>query len=257
MNRFLFQNLEIRSFIVAKEKRLEFDRDYDAFFQNLLEARLAKTLALRELSRHKEEIANGKDGIITGHQLNITNPVDNELNLFFKDFFIRGTMAKEGLRHLLHKWFGYNMAFLFTDDEKKFDKGANSFKLDKNDPRFKTLNDFIKSHRDGWYRSFKDLRDKIEHQGFRLPKIKHRLNASGSVEVLLPRLGNQPLEDVLEISWSNLSNLCEEIYIFIASLELSNEYVIWRIPDEKRPAHNWARYKVALPEFPEAHISTS
>ncbi|MFM2330884.1 MAG: hypothetical protein RLZZ26_391 [Candidatus Parcubacteria bacterium] len=66
--RFLFQNMEIRSFLVPKEKRLEFDKDYDAFYQNLIEARLARKYALRELARHREEIATGKDGIVSGHQ---------------------------------------------------------------------------------------------------------------------------------------------------------------------------------------------
>ena len=257
MHRFLFQNTEIRSFIVPKEKRLEFDHDYDAFFQNLVEAKLAKTYALRELVRHREEIGTGKDGIVTGHQLNVNNPIDDKLNLFFKDFFIRGTMATEGLQQLLNKWFGYNIAFLFTDDEKKFKRGAQAFKLDANDPRFQALNNFIKSHRDGWYRDFKELRDKIQHQGFHLPQIKHRLDAAGSVEILVPSLGQQTIEEVLEVAWNNLSNLCEEIYVFIASLELKGRYIIWRIPEEKREAHNWARYKIAIPEFPEAHMGTS
>ena len=256
-NRFLFQNSEIRSFLVPREKRLDFDHDYDTFVQNLTEAKIVKTFALRELVRHRKEIATGRDGIVTGHQLNVNNPINDELNLFFKDFFIRGTMATNGLQRLLDKWFGYNIAFLFTDDEKKFAKGAATFKLDKNDPRFQTLNDFIKSHRDGWYRSFKKLRDQIEHQGFKLPQIKHHVDADGRVVILVPKVGKQTIEEVLEIAWTNLSNLCEEIYIFVASLELKGDYVIWRIPEEKRKDHNWMRYKIAIPEFPEAHVSTS
>ena len=255
-HRFMFQNMEVRSFIVSKEKRLEFDRDYGTFYQNLVETRLAKTYALRELIRHREEIATGKDGIVTGHQLNVNNPIDDELNLFFKDFFIRGTMATEGLRQLLDKWFGYNTAFLFTDDEKKFEKGAKAFKLDRNDPRFQVFNDFVKSHKDGWYRDFKELRDQIQHQGYRLPQIKHRVDINGNVEVLVPQLRRQTIEEVLEIVWSNLSDLCEEIYIFIASLELKDGYVMSRIPEEKREMNNWARYKIAIPGFPDAHVST-
>ena len=248
--RFLFQNTEIRSFLVAKEKRLEFDKDYNALYQNLKEAQLARKYALRELARHRDEITTGKDGIIAGHQLNVNNPINDELNLFFKDFFIRGTMATEGLCQLVNKWFGYNINFLFTDDPKKFEKGAKAFKLDRNDPRFDT-------HRDGWYRNFKELRDQIEHQGFRLPQIKHRVDANGKVEILVPTIGNQSIEEILDIAWNSLSNLCEEIYVFVGSLELKGGYIIWKIPEEKRVNHNWVRYKVAIPEFPEAHVSTS
>ncbi|MEK7070880.1 MAG: hypothetical protein AAB966_03675 [Patescibacteria group bacterium] len=257
LNRFLFQNLEIKPFLVPKEKRLEFDRDYDSFLQNLTEAKTVKKLALEKIGFHKKELATGQDGKITGSQININHPIDLELNIFFKDFFIRGAMATERLSWLLDHWFGYNISFLFTDDEKKFEKGASSFKLKRDDPRFLILDSFVKSHREGWYSTFKDLRNKIEHQGFRLPQIKHRLDQNGRVEAVFPQFGQQTIEEVLEILWENLSRLCEEIFIFITSLELKPPYIIWQIPEEKRFQHNWARYKVAIPEYPEAKVGTS
>lgn len=256
-NRFMFQNMNIRSFVIAKEKRLEFDKDYDSLLQNLIEAKYAKDFCLKHITEHKQAIKDGKDGIVTGHQLNIKNPIDVELNMFFKDFFIRGTMATEGLRRLLDKWFGYNIAFLFYDDEKKFEKGANAFKLDRNDPRFQTLIKFIKSHRDGWYRSFKDLRDDIEHNGYKIPQIKHRVELDGKVEIIFPKIGNQSIEEVLDMAWANLSNLCEEVFVFIISLELNNGYIIWRVPEEKREKYNWVKYKISISEFPEAEVSCS
>ena len=255
-NRFLFQNMEIRSFVVAREERLKFDADYGSLLQNLVEAKFAKDFCFKYIATHTEAIRTGKDGILTGHQLNINNPIDIELNMFFKDFFIRSTMAIEGLQKILREWFGYNITFLFTDKEKDFEKGAKKFKLSKDDPRFENLATFIKSHREGWYKDFKDLRDEIEHQGYKLPAIKHSVH-NGKVVVTLPQYKNQSIEHMLNIGWENLSSLCEETLVFIMSLELKSEYVVWRIPEEKRAQFNWARYKVSIPNYPEAHVSCS
>jgi len=254
-NRFMFQNMNIRSFVIPKEKQLEFDKDYNCFFQNLIEAKYAKYFCLKYMTEHKQSIKDGIDGVISGHQLNVKNPIDIELNMFFKDFFIRGTMAKDSLQKLLFKWFGYNVAFLFYDDEKKFEKGANAFKLNRNDPRFQALNKFIKSHSDGWYRSSNDLRNSIEHDGYKLPQIKHRIGLDGLVEVVFPKIGDQSIEEVLNLTWTNLSSLCEEVFVFIASLELKKSYIIWRVPEEKREKFNWVKYKISIPEFPEASVS--
>ena len=79
----------------------------------------------------------------------------------------------------------------------------------------------------------------------------------GKVEILVPMIGTQTIEEILDLAWNNLSNLCEEVYVFIASLELKSGYVIWKVPEEKRQSHNWVRYKIAIPEFPEAHVSVS
>jgi hypothetical protein len=157
----------------------------------------------------------------------------------------------------MDKWFKYNIAFLFSDDEKKFERGAAVFKLDKNDPKFKLLAEFIKSHREGWYRKFKDLRDDIEHNGYKLPQIKHRIGSDGNVEILFPVLNGQSIEETLTFGFNNLSGLCEEIIVFIMSLELKEPNWIWRIPEEKREKFNWAHYKVAMFDFPEALCSCS
>lgn len=256
-SRFYFQNSSIKSFVVPREKRLEYDHDYASMVQNLIEAKYSKDFSIKYIRDHLESLATGKDGLVTGHQINVTNPIDVELNMFFKDFFIRGTMATTGLIELVNKWFGYNIAFLFTDEEKKFEKGANAFKLDRNDPRFQTLSKFIQSHRVGWYADFKELRDRIEHRGYKLPQIKHRLGANGKVEAVLPSFERQTIEETLNVIWLNLSSLCEEILIAIMSFELKPPYIIWRIPEEKRAKHNWAKYKVSIPEYPEAHVSCS
>lgn len=256
-NRFWFQNSEIRSCVIPKEKQTEFDEDYLAVVQNLLEAKYAKNFCKKYIEDHLHEIAEGKDGTVSGHQINVKNQIDIELNMFFKDFFIRGRMATEGLLKLINDWLGYKIGFLFSDDQKVFNKGVEKFKLDASDPRFQTLDSFIKSHREGWYRKFIEIRDEIEHHGLKLPQIKHRLGSDGKVEAVFPKIGDQSIQEVLEVLWFDLSYLCEEIFVFVMSLEIKKPYIIWQIPEDKREQHNWVRYKIALPQFPEARVSIS
>ena len=83
------------------------------------------------------------------------------------------------------------------------------------------------------------------------------MGSDGKIAILFPKLGEQSIEEMLNVIWINLSSLCEEILVFIMSLELKHPYVIWQIPEEKRATHSWAKYKVAIPDFPEAIISDS
>lgn len=266
LGRFVFGLNPISDFCIASDKRKEYSKDYDDFFQNLLETQITKDFYINTLKNHQNSIEKRNPEVIEitkEGQVNILKPIDNELNIFFKDFFIRGAMTVEGLRKLINKWYGYDIKFLFVDDDKEFEKGANSFKLDKNDPRFVVLADFIKNHRDGWYRSFKKLREDITHRGFKLPQVSYTYDSSGKLVASINIAINPPqeLEKLLDMSWINLSTLCEEILVFIMSLELKQSggmsYAIMRIPEEEREKYFWARYRVFSPEFPEAHVSTS
>ncbi len=82
------------------------------------------------------------------------------------------------------------------------------------------------------------------------------LSAGANYTPSMPILSSNA-EKMLDIAWVNLSGLCEEVLVFIMSLELKEPYVIWRIPEEKRAQHNWKRYRIAHRDYPEAHISTS
>lgn len=254
--RFYFQNMNIRDFVIAKEKRNDFDKRYESVVQNLVEAKYARQLCYEEIEKHKRSIENKVDGIFSGTQITVNNPIDVELNMFFKDFMIRTSMAIDGLIKLCSEQFGYNIGFLFSDSDKEFEKGANLFKLERTDPRFESLSAFIKLHRNGWYKDYRNLRIQIEHHGFKLEDIKYYPH-DGITKFVIPKYNSSPVTDMLDVGLNNLVNLCEEILVFIMSLELPNEFVIWRIPDELREKYYNAHYKVSLQEFPEAHISAS
>ncbi len=98
--RFLIQMSQIRDCAYSKDQRLAYDKSYHPVFQNLLEAKFAKEHCENLIVQHKQNIADGEEGIYHGNQIDVKNPIDDDLNMYFKDFFIRGTIAIDCLmRH--------------------------------------------------------------------------------------------------------------------------------------------------------------
>ncbi len=252
--RFLFQMSKIKSCAYPRDKWVEYDNSYSPVFQNLLEAKYAKERCSDLMKTHARSIADGKDGIYHGNQIDVRNPINDELNIFFKDFFIRGAIAMNCLiRHA--DYMGYNINFLFADDEKKFEKGAKKFPLQKDDNRFEALAKFVRQHRETWYAVFRNLRDKIEHEGFKLPNVQYPVDAIRKVQCVFPKLGNQEIEALLDVCWGNLRNLCEELIVFLLSLKLKDPIFILEIPEDQRDKNLPVKYAARHKAFPQAEYS--
>ncbi|MDO8565315.1 MAG: SEC-C domain-containing protein [bacterium] len=247
--RFLFGLGNIRSCAYGRDKQLEYDKSFNPVFQNLLEMNIVKKKCVALISQHLEDVGAGKDGKYHGNQIDVNEPIDDELNIFFKDFFIRGEMAIGSL--IAHsRYMGSNIGFLFSNDEKKLRKGLKNFVLDENDERFKGLNAFMKHHRASWYESFNDLRNKIEHEGWHLPDLHYTLDANHKVQVRLPVAPDQTIEEILESYWKSMSMFCEEVIVFLLSLKLGDDMIIVFIPEEKRDKNLPVRYIVSPKAFP-------
>lgn len=253
--RYLFGLNRMKDAVCPKEKRLEYDNSFAPVFQNLLEAKYAREYAINLMDRHNSDIQDGKDGIIQGQQLNINNPIDNELNMFFKDMFIRGTIAIDCLiKHTQHM--GYGISFLFSDSEEKFKKGLKGFPIPETDERFSHLKDMIYDTRKVWYAQFREIRRKIEHNGYKLPDVKHSIS-NGKVTPIYPQIGNQSIREILDICWQNLSTICEEVIVYIIHLKLPPHLMVVMIPPENRDPSLPVKYAVRHRSFPDADYSHS
>lgn len=251
--RFLFGHGNIRTCVYGKEKQLEYDNSFHPVIQNLIEMKIVKDKCVSVISKHIEAVKTGTDGKYHGNQIDVNEPIDDELNIFFKDFFIRGQMAVEALiKHSLYM--GSNIGFLFKEDEKKFRRGLKNFVLKEDDERFKALSEFIKNHKTVWYESFRDLRCKIEHDGWSLPALKYSLDESLKVKVHIPSFPDKTIIEMLEIYWQNMALFCEEVVVFLLSLKLRDNMVIVYLPEEQRDKQMPVRYIVSLKEFPGVRL---
>lgn len=248
-SRFLMGHGSIRTCAYGKEKQLEYDKSFHPVFQNLVEMKMVKDKCIVVITKHLEAIQAGTDGKYHGHQIDVNEPIDDELNIFFKDFFIRGQMAVGALiRHSLYM--GSNIGFLFSEDEKKFRSGLKNFVLKENDERFKALNAFISNHKTAWYASFRELRRKIEHEGWSLPALKYTLDENLKVRVHLPASPDKSIAEILETYWQSMALFCEEVVVFLLSLKLKDDMILVYIPEDKRDPQMPIRYMVSLKDFP-------
>lgn len=259
VHRFLFGLGKMKDCVCDRSDRLAYDKSFGPVFQNLLEANFARKFAIDLLEKHAKDVDEGKDAVVQGHQINVNNPIDDKLNMFFKDFFIRGAIATDCLiKHTRHM--GYDIGFLFSDGQdgkdKKFKKGLKRFPIPETDERFTRLRDAIKHVKQSWYSSFLKMRTQIEHDGYKLPEIKYH-EENGKVIAMAPSFDGKSIQDVLDMSWENLSNLCEEIIVYIISLKLPDHLVIIMIPPEKRDKNLPVRFAIRHRDFPEADFSCS
>lgn len=253
--RFIMQFGQIRDCCYPREDRQAYDKSFHPVFQNLLEAKLSLDKFEKIITSHIEEINSKRDGKFHGHQIDVENPIDNDLNIHFKDFFIRGSIAIDCLiKHTVYM--GYGIGFLLVDKEdKKYKRGLKKFPLDSEDLRFKNLSGFVLGNKSSWYEAFSGLRNAIIHDGWTLPEIKYRIDDFDHTEVLFPTFNGQSLNDTINISWNNLFVFCEEIIAFIFSLKLKDDIILVVIPENKRDKHFPIKYAARHKDFPEANFS--
>jgi hypothetical protein len=245
VHRFIFGLGNIRSCVYRDtESRNAYDKSFSPVMQSLTEMRIAKVKCLELIERHTKDIAERRDGVFSGNQITVTYPIDDELNLLFKDFFIRGIMVTRALnKHT--EFLGCNTSFLFTDQEKKFKKGIESFPLAPDDKRFEYLMKFANDHKQTWYKVFSDMRTSMEHLGWSLDDIKYQLDRDMNVYPIFPKASGHEIRYIFDTCWNNIVHLCEEITVFALSLKLDDDKVIVRIPETEREKHNKARYMVS------------
>lgn len=251
MARMLFQITQIRDFIYKDNERKKFDEIYNPIFQNLFEAKVAKEKCEQLLKTHTEKIKNNE---ICSYKtedpvIRINETIDNDLNLFFKDFFIRGIMA---LRNLVKfaGFLGFNISFSIISEEKKYLEKKNKFLNKILDEKFKELCDMIENDRKSWYLIFSDIRNKVEHGGFKLPDIQYVLGGNDEIKVFYPTINYQKVEEILGICWQNIFRFCEDIVVFLLSTKLKDPLIIVSIPEDSRDRASPVKYKVSVKNLP-------
>jgi len=254
--RLFWQILKIRNHVYSEqEKRLIFDKLHMSIFQNLMEARTAKDKCIEAVTQHQDQIKSGVAGRYDKAQgiIRIDKPVELEANLFFKDFFIRGTMAIKNTIAVAD-FIGYKISFLFGDD-KKFTNKKEEFLQAWTTERHRKWLTHMENYRNGWYKAFADLRGEIEHRGYKLPDIKYVLDKDENIKIIFPTFDCMKLDDFLNEEWEGLFRFCEEIIVFLLSAKLPSPFEVVLVPKEKRKPEQPIKYAIAI-RFPGSDTPT-
>lgn len=252
MARMLYQMGEIRDFIFYTDAEKKAFRDfYEPIFQNLWEAEFVKEKCIKIIENHKKALVAGKIAKFKNGFIRLDESIDFDLNIYFKDFFIRGSIALDCLKGLTSRIFDVNIEFLFAS-EKKFEDGIVKFRAKHSGDLFKFFTDMLRDERKQWFSTFVDMRNKIEHKGFKLPNVQHILQ-NGKITGVFPLMDGKEMTIVLEILWNNLFNFCEDavVMMFATKIKEDSGIGIIQIPPELRDDIMPVRYKIALMPPPE------
>lgn len=245
--RMLMQIASIRDHVYKDSKDArKFDFYHKTVFDNLDEAKLARERLLELIQSHRESIAKGVDceHLPATDQININKPIDRDLNLFFKDFFIRGRIALDGLVGLA-RFAGFEIKFIFQE-EKNFEAGKALFVKKYPNLKAEAFLKFIEKNRVAWLSTFISMRIGIEHKGFQYPSLKYFLTPQNTIKPMFPSFYDHTTEEIINISWDNIISFCEDIIVFVLEQNLPEGFALYEIPKDKRDKLMPVKYKVSL-----------
>ena len=245
--RLLFGVMKLRDAIIRDDKeRLEFDKLYNPVLENLEDCIESKNELVNLINKHKEKVRSRE--IIAfqnnGNILEVKESINRESGRLFKDFFIKGEIAMKSLQYLTKK---YNLDFgFFFQKEKDFKNGINFLKT-RNDKDDGVLVETLTVNRP-WHNLFNEIRRKIEHEGFSPGDIKYRKNED-SIEVLVPKINDKAINEIVEIFWENVFHFVEDIIAITIDKNLKDPMLIVQIPKDKRDPSLPIKYTVGLKNF--------
>ena len=246
MARMIFQICKIRDCVYKEHRdRQLFDEIYDPVMQNLIETKLVKKRCVDLIDNHIIEVKNKKAAYLDKDLIRVNKPIDDDLNIWFKDFFIRGKMAVDGLIKLVDH-LGFKISFILAN-EKCYNKSKIEFlNINKSD-NFKKLIKMVDDSRSLWYKPFNELRNKIEHQGYKLNKVNYVIledKAKPTFPVF--KIGNDfiNINKLFNSLFENIFIFCEEIIVFFMSQKLPDDLILLSIPKEYRDSSIPVKYKV-------------
>lgn len=241
--RMMFGIMKLRDALVKNDvERLEFDNLYTPVFESLDDCLQCKKQLVELVTDHKNKV-QAKEIVgfqHSGEILEIHESIDREMNKLFKDFFIKGEIALKGLQKLC-KRYDLDIGFFFQND-KKFKKGADE--LAAGDQGLKMISEMLTNDRK-WYSAFNEIRNAIEHHGFSVGGVKYHHTVGGDAKVLIPRINDKEIHEVVEIMSVNVSDFIEDLIAMTINRKIAPFYVVI-IPEDKRDPSLPLKYTVSI-----------
>lgn len=249
--------------LLTDSDRADFEFAQMRLIEVLRQCNDARRGIFRIADEHIKEIAAGK-GVFVNEAglLVIDDDITPRLNRAINGFFVgaRTTLyhlfgqkpmaGKTPAKSILEIITGFNFGFVFMFNQAKFEQEAKKYLDAVPGVRSKSLIDTIRSDRTSWTLGLQEIRDTIVHNTeYDGLKMIYKPNGN-KVAVGFPRLNQTDVLELVEIFWSNLVDLCEEMILVALSTRMPPLIAVDRIPEDQRDSDLPYRWRGILLEEP-------
>lgn len=230
--------LEIRDRVFDEVKRRNaFDKAYESAMTALSDARATAKQIHDLVHSHISKVATGEAARLRGKAIHVDG-IDKELRKHTADFLTSaGRSLKQGMQSVA-KDLGLEIGFFFKD-AKQFHKGLQ--KLSATDP---DLADYLREARN-WAERLNGMRNKLEHEGWTLPRVGYREN-SGKIEIVEPEVEGEPVTRFVDSILDRLCCFVEEVTMYGLTRQLDPAIAVAEVPRTERDAAIPKRFRPTL-----------
>jgi hypothetical protein len=228
--------LRDRVFADAKE-RDTFDKPYENMLTSLTDARATAKEIDRLLKDHKSKVSTGEAARLSGKIIHVDG-VDKELRKHTADFATSaGRSLKQGMQSVT-KALELDIGFLFKD-RGQFEKGLATLSATRPE-----LADYLGKAR-VWAERLNLLRNKVEHDGWTLPRAGYRATG-GKIEMVEPEVEGEPISAFVQHTLDRLCCFVEEVTVYGLQAKMDPAISVAEIPLSERDPAAPERFQPAL-----------
>ena len=238
MARLFMGVITIRDRVFLERKcRESFDKPYENALTALSDARSTAKEIDRLLKEHKQKVSSGEAARLVGKTIHVDG-IDKELRKNVADFATSaGRSLKTGMQSLA-KALNLDIGFLFKE-QSQFEKGVA--RLSVSHPE---LADYLQAAR-AWTEKLSLLRNRIEHEGWRLARAGYREDR-GKIEMVEPEVEGTIVSEFTRDTLDRLCCFVEEVTIYGLRTKMDPMISVAEIPLAERDPNAPERFRPAL-----------
>jgi hypothetical protein len=220
-----------------RKDRDAFDIPYETVLTALSDARATAGEIERLLKDHKLKVSTGEAARLSGRAIHVDG-VDKELRKHAADFMTSAVRSlKQGMQSLT-KVAGIDIGFFFRD-QNAFEKGL--VRLSAAHPE---LAEYLRESR-GWAERLILARNRVEHEGWVLPRAGYRENG-GKIEMIEPEVEGEPLSRFSQTTLDRMCCFVEEVTVYGLRTKIDPVLSVTELPLSGRDPAAPERFRLAL-----------
>lgn len=220
-----------------KRDRDTFDKAYETALTALSDARTAEKQIQELLSEHREGVSSGKAARLVGRSIHVDS-IDKDLRKHTTDFVISAARSIKNGMQAVAKCLGLDIGFFFKD-QNQLQKGIAKAAI--NHPQ---LADYLQEART-WAEKLNLLRNRIEHEGWSLPRAAYR-EEKGKVVFVEPEIEGQPASQFCDHILDRLCCFVEEVTVYGLRTRMDPFISVSEIPLSRRDPVAPERFRLVL-----------